>query len=273
MFNIWHRGGINGTVHMLLTWLLSGAPDAARAWQSSGMESWVVPTAMSTCVVWAENGRFRGVQWNVSCLNSRFPQNFTTSFELLKEAQHAIVTLHVFCVLPCLKQKKGCSVTVRIDVRREHKKPLIFKMEYETEDCVLSSFYKNDTKWILCFFLVFTTKSIHPDSGLFWKPSSALWIWTDPEDVDFTRSMVGGLEEAGRAASNTAQGVKRPKIVKPEYKRCYLLPSKTGKQREKNPAKLMVAKRFSPFLLKFVPFGRGATSSSSSRVKAAWTKA
>ena len=38
----------------------------------------------------------------------------------------------------------------------------------------------------------------------------------DPEAVDFTRSMVGGLEEAGRAASNTAQGVKRPTIVKPE---------------------------------------------------------
>jgi len=46
--------------------------------------------------------------------------------------------------------------------------------------------------------------------------------------------MVGGLEEAGRAASNTAQGVKRLKIGTTEYKRCYLLPSKTRKTARKN---------------------------------------
>lgn len=86
-----------------------------------------------------------------------------------------------FLCIAMLKAKKSCSVAVRIDVRREHQKPLIFKMEYETEDCVLPSFYKNDTKWI--------TTTIHPSrlgfvlKTLFGSPNRM-----DPEDVDFTRS-------------------------------------------------------------------------------------
>lgn len=213
-----------------------------------------VPTAMSTCVVWAENGRFRGVQWNVSFLNTRFHQNFTTSFELLKEAQHAIVTLHVFCVLPCLKQKKVAMSLWELMFEESTKN--LWSSKWSTKPKIVS-------------YPVFTRmipnespqQSIHPDSGLFWKPSSALQIEWIPKMSISPGRMVGGLEEAGRAASNTAQGVKRPKIGTTEYKRCKP-PLENSKNSEKkfNPAKIDGCKMIFSFpTLKFVPFERGAS--------------
>lgn len=87
-------------------------------------------------------------------------------------------------------------------------------MEYETEDGVLSSFYKMIANESYAS-KVFTTKSI--PSALFAlqirKMSNQFCVNLNPEDVDFCPDGSRGLEEAGRAASNTAQGGLGPKIV------------------------------------------------------------
>lgn len=71
-------------------------PDNPQAWSHECTDSNV-----NLCCL----GRKWKIPWcSVKCF--MFKYQIPPKTELLKEAQHAIVTLHVFCVLPCLKKKR-----------------------------------------------------------------------------------------------------------------------------------------------------------------------
>ena len=269
MFNIWQ-------VHMLLTWLLARCSRCSRS--LTILRHGVMSHADSNnqpVVVWVENGRWFVVfRWNVSCLNTRFPQNFTTSFELLKEAQHAIVTLHVFCVLSCLKQEKVAVSLWELMVEESTKNHWSSKWKTETDDCAVSYpvFTKNDTKWIQLLLFGLHNK-IHPSqkrvcfenplrlskSGR-WCRINFLWICNG-----FSRRCrfhpVGWLE-ALKKLEEQLQILHKVwndwKSAPRNTKDVTYSPRKLEKQREKiQPCKIDCKMIFSFLTLKFVPFWKG----------------
>ena len=195
-------------------------------------------------------------QWNVSCLNTRFPQNFTTSFELLKEAQHAIVTLHVFCVLPCLKKKRLQCHCENWWSKRAQK---TFDLQNGVRNrrlCPIQFLQKWYQMNLLLLFSLHNNPSI-PKTGLFWKPELRLSeferipkmsIWPPGGWLEALKKLEEQLQILHKVWNDrkSDHGIKKMLLTTLEN-------SKNSE--EKKPCKIDGCKKMFSFpTLKFVPF-------------------
>ena len=214
---------------------MQGPPDAARAWQSSGMERSVL-TARS-CIFWGSKWKIRGARWNMLKCQTRGKTSATSLWVFerrsLKGAQKA------FDLQNGVQNQKLWTISLA----------KLYLM-----NLMLQHFHKKSVP-------SFLFKILFPNSRRFSSYTSPSTFFSDPEDVKLwyhhrVRRMVGGLEEIGGTASSNAQGVFRTKNPCGIFPKGPNLPSKRFINSEKNPKPLQqwwLAKILS-FSFEIVPF-------------------